>query len=131
MQRALQLCTGGHKNDRDASVAGIAPGSEGEDMSAVYQEVCNLGYTPRLFDDYISMLDEVKPDIAVINCFWTSCQGDDASTEKEIHAFVEKPVATTFEELEELKDSYSVRAHILRRCLESGIIPIFIQPGIW
>ena len=70
------------KNDRDASVAGIAPGSEGEDMSVVYQEVCNLGYTPRLFDDYISMLDEVKPDIAVINCFWTSCQGDDASTEK-------------------------------------------------
>jgi predicted dehydrogenase len=96
------------KNDRDASVAGIAPGSEGEDMSAVYQEVCNLGYTPRLFDDYISMLDEVKPDIAVINCFF----GHHARVtmqvlKREIHAFVEKPVATTFEELEELKDSYS------------------------
>ena len=85
----------------------------------------------RLFDDYISMLDEVKPDIAVINCFWTSCQVTMQVLKREIHAFVEKPVATTFEELEELKDSYSRSGAHLAAMFGIGIIPIFIQPGIW
>jgi len=53
------------------------------------------------------MLDEAKPDIAVVNCFF----GHHAAVTMEvlkrgIHAFVEKPVATTFEDLNQLKEAY-------------------------
>src|SRR5690554_6540049 len=98
----------GIKEDRNISITGIAPGSEGEYLNAVYQAACNLGHAPRIFDDYRSMLDEQKPDIAVVDCFF----GYHAEVIKQvlkrgIHVFVDKPVAITFEELEELKEIYS------------------------
>ena len=98
----------GIKEDRNISITGIAPGSEGEDVNAVYQAACNLGHAPRIFDDYRSMLDEQKPDIAVVDCFF----GYHAEVIKQvlkrgIHVFVDKPVAITFDELEELKEIYS------------------------
>ncbi|NLO82710.1 MAG: Gfo/Idh/MocA family oxidoreductase [Clostridiales bacterium] len=104
----------GIREDRNISIAGIAPGSEGEDMSAVYRAACALGHAPRVFDDYMSMLDEVEPDIAVINCFFGHHAKVAMQVLKQgIHAFVEKPVATTFEELEELKEVYSQsKAHL-------------------
>ena len=76
--------------------------------SAVYQAACNLGHAPRIFDDYRSMLDEQKPDIAVVDCFFGyHAEVIKRGTQTGIHVFVDKPVAITFEELEELKEIYS------------------------
>ena len=91
----------------DLEIAGIAPGSEGENMEDLYQEVINLGYKPLIYEDYRNMFDEINPDIAVINCYF----GDLAKVSKEalsrnINVFTEKPVATTLEDLESLKKAY-------------------------
>lgn len=97
----------GIKDEKDVVIAGIAPGSEGEDISPAYRVACSVGPEPKVYEDYRYMLDEVKPDIAVVNCFF----GHHARVtmqvlERGIHAFVEKPVATTFEDLERLKEVY-------------------------
>jgi len=99
----------GIREDGDVIVAGVAPGSEGEDIGPTYNAACRIGHTPRVYDDYRTMLDELKPDVAVINCFF----GHHAAVtlqvlERGIHVFVEKPVATTFEDLERLKAAYSL-----------------------
>ncbi|MFO7154433.1 MAG: Gfo/Idh/MocA family oxidoreductase [Caldicoprobacter oshimai] len=98
----------GIREDKDVTIVGVAPGSEGEDVSPAYQAACKIGHAPKVYDDYRIMLDEVKPDIAVVNCFF----GHHARVtmqvlERGIHAFVEKPVATTFEDLEQLKEAHS------------------------
>ncbi len=99
----------GIREDKEVIIAGVAPGSEGEDVSPAYTAACKIGHMPKIYDDYRNMLDEVKPDIAVINCFF----GRHATVtmqvlERGIHAFVEKPVATTFEDLKQLKEAYSL-----------------------
>ncbi len=88
-------------------IAGIAPGSEGENIEGLHREVVNLGYKPLIYQDYRSMFDEINPDIAVINCYF----GDLAKASREalarnINVFTEKPVATTLEDLESLKKTY-------------------------
>ncbi|MBM7582242.1 putative dehydrogenase [Caldicoprobacter guelmensis] len=98
----------GIKEDRGVIIVGVAPGSEGEDISPAYRAACKIGHVPKIYDDYRTMLDEVKPDIAVVNCFF----GHHARVtmqvlERGIHAFVEKPLATTFEDLEQLKEVHS------------------------
>lgn len=88
-------------------IVGISAGSQGEQINKVYNEVVDLGYKPEVFEDYKEMFDKLQPDIAVINCFF----GDLArvsieALERGINVFTEKPVATTFEDLEELEEVY-------------------------
>ena len=52
----------------DIDVVGIAPGSPGENVDTVLLGLNKRGYCPVKFDDYIKMLDDLKPDIAVVNC---------------------------------------------------------------
>jgi predicted dehydrogenase len=94
--------------DSGAVLAGIAPGSEGEDIGPVFESVCREGGSPARYENYIQMLDEQKPDIAVVDCFF----GDHASVAVEAlkrgcHLFVEKPIATTLEDLEKFKAEYA------------------------
>ncbi|MGB4434873.1 MAG: Gfo/Idh/MocA family oxidoreductase [Defluviitoga tunisiensis] len=88
-------------------IVGISPGSKGEQINKVYNEVVDLGYKPEVFEDYKEMFDKLHPDIAVINCFF----GDLArvsieALERGINVFTEKPVATTLEDLEKLEEVY-------------------------
>jgi predicted dehydrogenase len=97
----------GIKGDTGAAIVGIAPGSKGESIDAVYESTCNVGHSPRRFGDYVEMLDVLKPDIAVVACYF----GDHAKVAYEamqrgIHVFVEKPIATTFEDLKMLRAAY-------------------------
>ncbi|HOB16656.1 MAG TPA: Gfo/Idh/MocA family oxidoreductase [Defluviitoga sp.] len=91
----------------NVDIVGISAGSKGERIDKVYKEVVDLGYKPEIYEDYREMFDKLKPDIAVVNCFF----GDLASVSIEalkrgINVFTEKPVATTFEDLEKLKQTY-------------------------
>ncbi|PNR97673.1 Gfo/Idh/MocA family protein [Petrotoga olearia] len=89
------------------NVVGIAPGSNGENIDKLRKEIEDLGYKPKIYEDYKKMFDETNPDVAIINCFF----GDlaKASTEalnRKINVFTEKPVATNFEDLDLLKEAY-------------------------
>lgn len=71
-------CTGhvgyvldGIKDEKEnTEMIGIAPGSQGENVDALCSKVRQLGYQSKQYDNYTVMLDEVKPDIAVVACFF-------------------------------------------------------------
>ncbi len=72
-----------------------------------------LGSSPRIFDDPIEMMEEIRPDIAVIN----TVMGDNAryameALKRGISVFMEKPMATTMEDLDALENAYHTSREI-------------------
>jgi len=79
-------------------LCGIAPGSEGEDVSAVCEKT-----GAKKFESWREMLDTVKPDVAVVNPWF--CDTAKISMEclkMGIHTYAEKPLAIEMRELDEL-----------------------------
>lgn len=98
----------GIKDRDDITVAGIAPGGEDENVFMLQDRLCDMGYKPHFNEDYRVMLDEVQPDIAVVNPFFF--RNADISVDvlkRNIHLFIEKPVSTTLEGLENVESAYS------------------------
>ncbi len=59
-----------------------------------------------VYDDYRKMLDEVCPDIvSVCMPLYRNAEASTAAAEHACHIFSEKPLATTFEDLDKLKES--------------------------
>lgn len=78
-----------------------------EDNRGAVKSWEKYGYSPRIFDDPFAMMDEVRPDIAIIN----TVMGDNAryameALKRGISVFLEKPMATTMEELDRLESVY-------------------------
>jgi predicted dehydrogenase len=95
------------KDSKKAVIVGISPGSKGEKVDTLYKKVCELGYSPEAFEDFEEMLDKVKPDVAVINSYFCDHAKIVLKTlQRKIHVFVEKPIATTLEDLELVKQAY-------------------------
>ena len=98
---------GGLKDCEGAYIAGVAPGSVGENAGPAVKAAAAAGFTPEVFDSYADMVNKIKPDVAVVNCFF----GDHARVisylfKKGVHVFAEKPVSTTLEDLYSLKAAY-------------------------
>jgi len=94
----------GIKEDPDAKIVGISPGCEGENIERLFSQVNELGYAPEVYSNPIRMFEELKPDIAVINTFfYKNSELAIEAMKRGIHVYVEKPVALSIEELEELK----------------------------
>ena len=90
--------------NKSDTVTGVAAGSNGENIDGLYNHLCNSAHSPKKYDDYIRMLNELKPDIAVVDNYY----GDHAKVSIEAlkrgcHVFIEKPAATTLDSLAELK----------------------------
>ena len=95
----------------DAELTGIAPGSAGENVDGVLAAAGKIGLHPICFTGHPEMLDRLHPDIAVVAPYF----GDNAKIsaeclERGIHVFIDKPVATTFEDLASLRQVYD-RSH--------------------
>ena len=93
--------------DTDDMLAGIAPGSPGEDVATFHRQCRSAGHEPRVFDDYSKMLDDVEPDVAAVACHF----GDHAAVatevlERGIHLFQEKPMATELADLATLHETW-------------------------
>lgn len=92
------------KKRPDIKIVGIAPGPKEEGVYGLFEKLKSLGHPVEHFEDYTKMLDVIKPDIAVVACY----NGNHGRVtmevvNRDIHAFVEKPIATTMEELKELE----------------------------
>jgi len=97
----------GLKETNECKIVGVAPGSYGEDISKVLEMIKSLPYKVNVYDNYEKMVEETKPDIAVVACHF----GDIAKVNMKVfnygcHVFSEKPLATTMEDLENLKKVY-------------------------
>ena len=67
----------------------------------------DLGYSARVYDDYITMLDTEKPDIvSVCGPFELHARMCCDCLERNIHVFCEKPIALSLEELDMIRASY-------------------------
>jgi predicted dehydrogenase len=97
----------GVTGDNAAVLSGIAPGSKGEDIGPAYEMLCRNGNSPARYEDFIRMLDEQKPDIAVVNCYFNDhARVGIEALKRGCHLFVEKPLATTLEDLENFRRAY-------------------------
>lgn len=83
------------------------------DAAAALEERC--GFRPAVYEDYLEMLREQKPDAVFINTSWeTHAIMAVNCMEHGAHAFVEVPLATTIEGLWQIVDA-SERTH--RHCM--------------
>lgn len=90
-----------------AAIVAIAPGSVGEDISKLHKRLEGDKFSLQVYDDYRRMLDEIKPDIAVVCCYFADqAKAAIEALRRGIHVFMDKPVATTFSDLDLLKKFY-------------------------
>ncbi len=94
--------------ETEAHIAGVAPGSKGENVDRLYGRVRTLNPQAICFGDYRHMLDQLKPNVVVVACHF----GDHASVitealHRNIHVFAEKPIAVTLSDLDNLWKTYS------------------------
>lgn len=92
--------TDAQKDGLNVDLAAIAPGSEGEDMTALHQKT-----GAKLYDSWQEMLDKEKPEAAVVNPWF--CDTARISMEclkRGIHTYSEKPLAIDMDDLCALKE---------------------------
>lgn len=98
----------GLKKRQDISVAGVSAGTEEDDAAKLVKTCGDLGHSPRLYTDYLKMLDELKPDIvSVAGPFEMHAEMSIQAMQRGIHVFCEKPVALGLEELARMKKVHS------------------------
>lgn len=97
------------KTREDAEFVGISPESPHEDLTASFDPAIPF------YTDYLAMLDEVRPDLAVVSpVFGHTGRAIIACAERGIDVFAEKPVAATIEELDAVQAA--VRESGIRFC---------------
>ena len=90
----------------EVSVCAVSSGSS-ESAEPLAGNCRNLGQDPKIYNDYISMLDTEKPDIvSVCGPFELHAQMCCECLERNIHVFCEKPIALTLEDLDKIRSAY-------------------------
>ncbi len=89
-------------------VVGISSGTrDPEDLSGLTSWCREHRHQPEIFDDYIEMLDRLKPDIvSVCGPFELHAQMSREAFARGIHVFCEKPVALSLQDLKTLQAAY-------------------------
>ncbi len=88
---------------KNHTVVGITAGFNGEDMSNVSKTLSDNGISHKVYDNFDEILEN-QPDIAIINTrFDLNATYIKKCLEKNIYVFAEKPLALSFNELEEIK----------------------------
>ena len=118
--------TKGLKVCPDAGLVGVAPGvpEEMERVKSTFESRLSQGVP--LFEDWQAMLDEVKPDVAVINpYFYLNGPITIECLKRGIHCFTEKPLTFYREELERIQELVSTKDLKLSTMLPSRYDPAF------
>ena len=90
----------------EVSVCAVSSGSS-ESAEPLAGNCRNLGQDPKIYNDYISMLDNEKPDIvSVCGPFELHAKMCCDCLERNISVFCEKPIALSLEELEQIRAAY-------------------------
>lgn len=88
---------------------GICGADEEDDLDMLSEKLTRAGFFPRRYEDWRTMIEAEKPDIAIVN----SVMGRNAeiaafALEHGVSVFCEKPVATEISALTALEETYHV-----------------------
>ncbi len=109
----------------EAEFAGFAKGVDDE-VCQGFISAFKEKYGFRVYENYLEMLDEVKPDIAIVNShFNLNSRITLDAFERGVSCYTEKPVATTLEDLQLLKKGYERSGVHFSAMLEMRYTPAF------
>lgn len=92
----------------EVKLAAVSVGSFGETLDKVIQTAQKEGHSPIVYEDYRKLLDEVEPDIVAVACYFHDHARITAEAlRRGIHVFVEKPIATTLDDLAMLREVFA------------------------
>jgi predicted dehydrogenase len=103
----IDLALGVRDRASGVSFVGIAPGSPDEDARSFFVDQLEASLIP-WYDGWRTMLDRERPDLAVIAPFFhlqSTVAGE--CLQRGIHVFVEKPMATSLEDLARLRAAHA------------------------
>ncbi|TDF93181.1 Gfo/Idh/MocA family protein [Paenibacillus piri] len=91
----------------EVRLVGVSPGSEGEPIGKLTERAAREGHEPTVYADYRELLDKARPDVVAVACFFHDHAKIAAEAlRRGIHVFVEKPVATSLDDLAMLREAY-------------------------
>ncbi|WP_282936234.1 Gfo/Idh/MocA family oxidoreductase [Paenibacillus sp. RC67] len=100
---------GGLRELPEVTLAAVSVGSAGETLDKVTQTAHKEGHSPVVYEDYMKLLNEVEPDIVAVAChFHDHARITAEALRRGIHVFVEKPIATTLDDLAMLREVFAV-----------------------
>lgn len=99
---------------KNIEVPAISAGCD-DDIMPLLDGCRKAGFEPQIYADWRLMLDEVKPDVVVIDGpFDSHAQMCVYALDRNIHVFCEKPISLDWKGLEEIKRSFEKSsAHLL------------------
>ncbi len=81
----------------------VAPGSCGESVLGMAEQLRSVGYAPKVYDDYLELLEKEVPEVVVIDNYYAEhAQVLLAAFRAGCHVFCEKPVISSPEQLDEV-----------------------------
>ena len=109
----------------DLRLAAVAPGTPGEDVSRLLS--ADGSAEAVLYDDWKTMLERENADLAVVNPFFCDNAAISAAClERGLHVFTEKPLATTFSDLDRLEDAWKRSGRMLGGMFNLRFCPWFL-----
>lgn len=94
------------KDVSDVEITAVSSGGE-DDMSRVLSSCKEFGFTPKVYENYLEMLDTEKPDIVCVDAqFDKHAEFSVACLKRNIHVFCEKPIALTMKDLRRVEMAY-------------------------
>lgn len=102
-------------------LVGVAPGRPEEDISAIARAGAPV------FEDFRTLLDQEKPDVAVVNPWFGDAAGVSiACLNRGIHVYSEKPLATTLADLSALEAAWRSSGRALGGMFNYRCAPWFL-----
>ena len=121
----------------ECELVGMAPADRFDDVNRFSNQPA-WGPTTRAYDDYRQMLDETKPDVACVAMqYYQNAAAIVEAASRGIHVIAEKPVATTLDDLERVRQAvarhnvrltallamrFEPRIHAARKAVADGLI---------
>lgn len=91
----------------EVEVVAISSGTPEDNVANLQAKCRQLGQAPQIHEDWMAMLDNIRPEIAVVcGPFELHAAMSAAAIERGIHVFCEKPVALSLDELSHLQAAY-------------------------
>lgn len=112
----------------DLNLSAICSATDHDDEKIILERAAKYQCTPKVYSDYLQMLDTEKPAIVVISGpFELHSEMCIEALKRNIHIFCEKPLALTLEDLAKLENAWAKSNAQICAMLPYRYEPVFIE----